>query len=87
MKVIGSLLLKLESICNVSGKCIDDLVEQLFNTSSSQYLPNLVRDILAQNNCTVDEGVINDLVEKLCCCNPLSKAFGPDGPFISKSKR
>lgn len=27
---IGSLLLKLESVHNVSGKCIDDLVEELY---------------------------------------------------------
>ena len=29
VKNVGSLLLKLESIYNVSGKCVDDLVEQL----------------------------------------------------------
>ena len=29
VKIVGSLLLKLESIYNVSGKCVDDLVEQL----------------------------------------------------------
>lgn len=88
-KLIGSLFLKLESVYNVSGKCIDDLVEQLqfICTSSSQYIPNLVRDILTQNNCTVDETVISELVEKLCRCNPLSKAFGADGPFVSKFKR
>ena len=51
VEVIGSLLLKLESIYNVTGKCLDDLVKQLqfICTSSSQYIPNLVRDILTQN--------------------------------------
>ena len=65
-EIIGSLLLKLESIYNVTGKCLDDLVEQLqfICASSSQYIPNLVRNILAKNNCTVDESVISELVEK-----------------------
>uniref|UniRef100_A0AAR2L1H0 C2H2-type domain-containing protein n=1 Tax=Pygocentrus nattereri TaxID=42514 RepID=A0AAR2L1H0_PYGNA len=67
LEVIGSLLLKLESIYNVTGKCLDDLVEQLqfICTLSSQHIPNLVRSILTQNNCTVDENVICELVEKL----------------------
>ena len=67
MEIIGSLLLKLESIYNVTGKCLDDLVEQLhfICASSSQYIPNLLRSILTQNNCTVDENVISELVEKL----------------------
>lgn len=55
--------------------------------SSSQHIPNLVKNILIQNNCTVDENVISELVEKLQLCNPLTKAFGPDGPFLFKYKR
>ncbi len=89
VEIIGSLLLKLESIYNVTGKCLDDLVEQLqfICVSSSQYIPNLVRSILTQNNCTVEENVISELVEKLQLCNPLTSVFGPDGPFHSKYKR
>lgn len=89
VEIIGSLLLKLESIYNVTGKCLDDLVEQIqfICASSSQCIPNLVRSILTQNNCTVDENVISDLVEKLQLCNPLTSAFGPDGHFHSKYKR
>lgn len=83
VEIIGSLLLKLENIYNVTGKCLDDLVEQLqfICASASQYIPNLVRNILTQNNCTVDKNVISELTEKLQLCNPLTKAFGPDGPL------
>lgn len=42
---------------------------------------------MKQNNCTVYENVISELVEKIQLCNPLTKAFGPDGPFHSKYKR
>lgn len=89
VEVIGSLLLKLESIYNVTGKCLDDLVEQLqfICTSSSQCISNLVRSVLTQNNCTVDESVISELVEKLQLSNHLTKAFGPEGPFHSKYKK
>lgn len=49
-KNIGSLLLKLEGIYNVSDKCIDDLVEQLqfICRSSTQYIPKLVSDIFTK---------------------------------------
>ena len=86
-KNIGSLLLKLESIYNVSGKCVDDLVEQLqfICTASTQHFPKLVSDIFAKNNCAVDEAIVSELVDKLS--NPFSAALGPDGPFSSKFKR
>lgn len=66
VEIIGFLLLKLESIYNVSGKCVDDLVEQLqfISASSSQYIPSLVRNILKKNNCVVNEHVISELVKK-----------------------
>lgn len=86
---IASLLLKLESIYNVSGKCVDDLVEQLqfICTSSTQYIPKLVNDIFTKNNCAVDEAIVSELVDKLCHSNPLSAAFGPEGQFSSKFRR
>ena len=60
---------------------------QFISTSSSQYISNSVKDVLTQNNCTVDERVISELVQKLSVCNPLSKALAPDGQFFSKYKR
>lgn len=82
-------MLKLESIYNLSGKCIDDLVEQLHFTctSSFQNIPKSISDILIQNNCTVDQSVVSQLAAKLCHYNPLDTAFCPDGPFSSKLKR
>ncbi|KAF3844268.1 hypothetical protein F7725_013609 [Dissostichus mawsoni] len=43
----------------ISGKCVDDLVEQLqfICTSSTQYIPKLVNDIFTKNNCAVDEAI------------------------------
>lgn len=86
---IGSFLLKLESVYNVSGKCVDDLVEQLhfICTSSSQYIPKLVSEIFTKNNCVVDEAIVSEFVDKLCHSNPFNAAFEPDGPFSSKYKR
>lgn len=79
------LLLKLESMYNVSGKCIDDLVEQ-FNyicTLSVQYIPNSISvfkihcDIRMKNKCTIDQSFVSELAEKLQHCSPLCmKSFG-----------
>lgn len=88
-KNIGSLLLKLESVYNVSGKCVDDLVEQLqfICTSSTQSIPKLVSDIFTKNNCAIDEATVSELVDKLCHSNPLSTALRQGGPFSSKFRR
>lgn len=79
----------MESIYNVSGKCVDDLVEQLqfICTSSNPYVSKLVSNIFTKNNCAVNEAVVGELVDRLCHSNPLSAAFGPDSPFSSKYKR
>lgn len=83
------MLLKLESVYNVSGRCVDDLVEQLhfIYTLSVQHYPKLIDDIFTRNNCAVDEIVVNELIDKLSHSNPLRTTFGPDGPFSSKFKR
>ncbi len=86
---IGSLLLKLESVHNVSGKCIDDLVEELhfIYTASAPVICQLVDAILKKYNCAVEEDIVNELVEELCKSHPTSKALGEDGPFGSVYKR
>lgn len=88
-KNIGSLLLKLESVYNVSGKCLDDLVEQLqfICTSSTQSIPKLVSDIFTKNNCAIDDATVGELVDKLCHSNLLSTALRQGGPFSSKFRR
>ncbi|XP_071331731.1 uncharacterized protein [Trachinotus anak] len=82
---IGSLLLKLESVHNVSGKCIDDLVEELhfIYTASAPVIRQLVDATLKKNNCVVEEDIVKELVEELCKSHPTSKALGEDGPFGS----
>ncbi|MED6282406.1 hypothetical protein CHARACLAT_031799 [Characodon lateralis] len=67
VKAVGSLLLKLESIYNVSCKCVDDLVEQLqfICTSSTESISKLVSDIFTKNSCAVDEAIVSELVDKL----------------------
>lgn len=42
---------------------------------------------MTHNNCTVDENAISEFAEKLQLCNPLTKAFGLDGPFHSNYKK
>lgn len=86
---IGSLLLKLESVHNVSGKCIDDLVEELhfIYTASAPIIRQLVDASLKKHNCAVEEDIVTELVEELCKSHPTSKALGVDGPFGSVYKR
>lgn len=82
---IGSLLLKLESVHNVSGKCIDDLVEELhfIYPASAPKICQLVDASLKKYNCAVEEDIVTELVEELCKSHPTSKALGVDGPFGS----
>lgn len=86
---IGLLLLKLESVHNVSGKCIDDLVEELhfIYTASAPVIYQLVETSLKKNNCAVEEDIVTELAEELCKSHPTSKALGIDGPFGSVYKR
>lgn len=86
---IGSLLLKLESVHNVSGKCIDDLVEELhfIYTASAPVIHQLVDASLKKHNCDVEEDTVKELVEELCKSHPTSKVLGAEGPFGSVYKR
>lgn len=87
---IGSRLLKLESVHNVSGKCISsDLVEELhfIYTASVIVIGQLVDASLKKYNCAVGEDIVNELVEELCKSHPASKLLGVDGPFGSVYKR
>ncbi|MEQ2255474.1 hypothetical protein ILYODFUR_014214 [Ilyodon furcidens] len=80
VKAVGSVLLKLESIYNVSCKCVDDLVEQLqfICTSSTEYISKLVSDIFTKNSCAI-EAIVSELVDKLHHSNPFTAVLGPDG--------
>lgn len=90
VKKVGSLLLKLESIYNVSSQCIDELVEELSFISSVASIP-VIRNIVAVNfkrlGCTAEDKVIAELAEELCNGNPVSAAFGEDSPFRTAFKR
>lgn len=87
---LGSLFLKLESIYNVSKKCIDEIVEELqFITcpASGPVFKEIVQTTLGRHDCNVDNSVISDLVKNLCQLNPVSVALGVDGPFSTSHKR
>lgn len=87
---IALLLLKLESIYNASGKCIDALVEDLQFISSSASvaaLRNILDSTLKFNNCIVDQAILTDLAEQLCNFHPISTALGAGGPLGSAFKR
>lgn len=53
---IASLFLKLESVYNVSSRCMDQLVEELHfvsQTASISVIRNTVESHLRKNNCTL----------------------------------
>lgn len=54
---------KLESVHNLSGKCIDDLVEELhfISTPSALVIYEFVETSLKKNNCAVEEDIVNEL--------------------------
>ncbi|XP_030248211.1 uncharacterized protein LOC115566456 isoform X2 [Sparus aurata] len=90
LKRIGLLLLKLESTCNASVRCIDTLVEDLHFISSSASVAvvrNTLDSTFRLNNCTVDQAIITDLAEQLCNFHPISTALGAGGPLSSAFKR
>ncbi|XP_039905983.1 uncharacterized protein LOC120745310 [Simochromis diagramma] len=87
---LGLLLLKLESTYNVSVRCINALVEDLFYISSSasvEAVKNIIDSALKSNKCTVDHTIIKDLAEQLCSSHPISRALGAGGPLGSAFKR
>lgn len=90
LKRIGLLLLKLESIYNVSVRCIDSLVEDLHFISSSasvDIVRNTLDSTLRLNQCKVDQVIITDLAEQLCNFHPISTALGGGGPLSLAFKR
>lgn len=89
-KKIGSVLLKLESLFHVSGKCIDQLVEDLHFIStegSAEEFRCVVEQTLKKHDCVLENSVITDLVKELCESSALCKSLGLDGPFRSSYKR
>lgn len=58
-KRVGLLLLKMESILNVSNTCIDELVEELhFLTASGPVIKEIILNTLRINGCTFEDSVI-----------------------------
>lgn len=89
-KKIGSVLLKLESLFHVSGKCIDQLVKDLLFIStegSADAFRCVIEQTLKKHDCVLETSVITDLVKELCESSPLCKSLGLDGPFSSSYKR
>lgn len=87
---IAALLLKLESVHNVSLKCIDELVEELHfisNSASKAALKEIIVSHFQRNNHSVNDGFVNSLVEELCTSNPLSTALSAGGPLSSSFRR
>nr|XP_023651070.1 uncharacterized protein LOC111835233 isoform X1 [Paramormyrops kingsleyae]XP_023651071.1 uncharacterized protein LOC111835233 isoform X1 [Paramormyrops kingsleyae] len=87
---LGCLFLKLESVFNVSNRCIDEIVDELQFISSAASRPvikQIIDTTLQRNSCNVDESVVSDLVENLTSLNPLNAALGVEGPFNTSYKR
>ncbi|KAK6479283.1 hypothetical protein HHUSO_G19991 [Huso huso] len=87
---IGHHLLKLESIFNVSNKCINEVVEELQFIScsvSSPVIRDIVNSCLKKHDCVVDDSVISDLVKEVCESNPISSALKADGHLATPYKR
>lgn len=87
---IAHLMLNLESIFNIPGRCIDELVEELHFVSysaSGPILKETLQSCLKKHNCAVDDLVISEMVTELCQSNPISLALGSNGPLSSSYKR
>lgn len=83
-KKLSCLFIKLESVFNVSNKCIDEIIDGLqfiTSTASSPVIKQIIETTLKSNCCNVDESVVLDLVENLTSLNLLNAALGVDGPF------
>lgn len=90
VKKIGSVLLKLESLFHVSGKCIDQLVEDLLFIStegSAEAFRCVIEQTLKKHDCVLETSVVTDLAKELCESSPLGKSLRLDGPFSSSYKR
>lgn len=90
VEYIASLLLKLESVHNVSVRCIDELVDDLHfiaNSAPISSVKSIIVSHLMKNNQTIDDTVVTSLVEELCNSNPLSAALSSAGPLSSSFKR
>lgn len=89
-KRLGLLLLKMESIFNVSNTCIDELVEELhFLTASASgpVIKEIILNTLRKNGCTFEDSVIEQLVKDLCQLSPVCAALQVDGPLSSQFRR
>ena len=83
-------LLQLESVHNVSVRCIDELVDDLHFITSSvpiSSVKSVIVSHLEKNNQTIDETFVTSLVEELCKSNPLSAALSRVGPLSASFKR
>lgn len=55
------LFLKLESIFNVSNRCIDEVIKELYLISHSciwSIIKNIIQSCLGKHNCEIDEAVV-----------------------------
>lgn len=89
-KRVGLLLLKMESIFNVSNSCIDELVEELhFLTASASgpVIKEIILSTLRKHGCTFEDSVISELVKDLCRLSPVCAALRVDGPLSSQFRR
>lgn len=89
-KKIALLFLKLESISNVSNKCIDEVNKELHfisHSASGPMIKNIIQSCLAKHNCGIDEAVVSDMVTELCNANPLTSTLSRSGPLSTAYKR
>ncbi len=90
VEYIVSLLMKLESVHNVSVRCIDELVDDLHFIASSAPISSVKSVIVShfqKNNQTIDDTFVTSLVEDLCKSNPLTAALSSADPLSSSFKR
>lgn len=79
MQKKGHLLLKLESIYNVSNKCINKVVDELQFIScsvSGPVITDIVTSCLRKRGCVVDDdSIISDLVKDVCETKPINSVL------------
>ena len=87
---LALLFLKLESIFNVSNRCIDQVIEELHfisHSASGPIIKNILQACLRKHNCEIDDAVVSDMVTELCDANPFTSTLSSGGPLSSAYKR
>lgn len=86
----ASVLLKLKNCFLVPSAAVNELLDELqylIGTASVPVAQKTLLDFLQNNNCVIDNSLVQDLASVLCNTNPIQAAIGKQGPLSTAWKR